>query len=83
MSFHIAPVGDCFAVKDADGETVGGPFVKRERAAQKLRQLNKRDPEQPETAKRKCMCCPTMFRSQGAHHRMCDRCRQKSQPVAL
>jgi len=27
---------------------------------------------------RKCMCCPTTFLSEGAHHRMCNVCRQNA-----
>lgn len=27
---------------------------------------------------RKCLSCPTVFLSEGAHHRMCDPCRRKS-----
>lgn len=31
--------------------------------------------EQGRFRMRKCMCCPTVFLSEGSHHRLCKKCR--------
>lgn len=36
--------------------------------------MSKEDPK-PETTPRKCMCCQREFPSEGAHNRLCPRCK--------
>jgi len=37
-------------------------------------------PKKPRT-ERRCMCCGSKFMSEGAHHRLCSRCRGESLTV--
>ena len=68
--FKVHGSGRNFAVLK-DGVEVLGPFYDHRRAEEACDQLIKKS----KMKKRKCLCCPTVFMSEGAHHRMCDRCR--------
>ena len=83
MNVHVEPQGDQWVVKGPSGKVLGGPFAERWRANQKVRHLGMKEDPKIDTKPRKCMACPTMFDSEGPHHRLCDTHRKQSQPVAL
>lgn len=62
-----------FQARDATtGDVLSGwcshQWEAHDRAEFKLRLRRRRE--------RKCITCPTVFLSEGPHHRMCDRCRR-------
>lgn len=57
-----------------DGETrLHGWYATRANAAN----ARKRDERQRNT--RPCLCCGTVFPSEGPHHRLCNRCRHQTE----
>lgn len=79
MSFEVLPFGHQFAVFDAAGALVEGPFMHRKWAIQRRRVLMLAagliDPPPPQGLRRKCLCCPVKFDSDGPHNRLCPHCR--------
>ena len=75
----------------AAGKTVGEISVALDRSMTSIETLLRRikgrqnPPRRPTaTANRPCLCCGKPFASQGAHHRLCDRCRRLDvSPYAL
>ena len=61
------------AVADGEGRVVSASYDHAAHAAQLLRGFERRARQ----ARRACLCCGEGFKSEGAHHRLCDACRRR------
>ncbi len=68
--FDVEGTGSTFFVMQ-DGKAVMGPFYNRWRAEDVRDELARK----ARLRKRPCLTCGAEFMSEGAHNRMCDRCR--------
>lgn len=79
MTFEVLPYGRQFAIFDAAGEMVAGPFSQRAwamtRRKKMLQEAGLLDLPPDTGLHRKCMCCPSTFTSEGPHNRLCPNCR--------
>lgn len=75
---HVVVAYLCaWAVVDADGVLITGPLVHKSYAQGLARELDASLSEVRPKNERKCLCCPTMFLSEGPHNRLCDGCRRQ------
>lgn len=70
-------------VQSAEFQVIGLPalsplFKSRAEAERYLRDEVAKLPDRQRPRERTCMSCPATFESEGPHHRLCSRCRQKS-----
>lgn len=79
MSYEVLPVDAQFGVFDPTGVLVEGPFKHRSWAYARRRVLmlgaGLIDPPPAPALRRKCLCCPVKFDSDGPHNRLCPHCR--------
>lgn len=80
MSFEVLPFGHQFGMFDASNAVVAGPFTQRAWALRRRKMLLQAagliDPAPEPGVRRKCLCCPAEFVSDGPHNRLCPHCRQ-------
>ena len=81
MTLEVLPFGHQFGIFDATGTMVAGPFTQRAWALKRCRLLLQDagliDPTPEPGVRRKCMCCPAQFASEGPHNRLCPNCRHQ------
>lgn len=78
MVLDVRGAGKSWAVY-RDGVRVTPFFTANDIAAQAATQLQRR----ARASDRPCLCCNTVFTSEGKHNRMCKRCRSMSEGMAI
>lgn len=71
--FEVIGSGVSYAVMGA-GVEVGGPYYNFDQAQSALDGFVRKSG----IKERRCLTCDELFMSEGAHNRMCDRCRTNS-----
>ena len=73
MTLEVLPFGHQFGIFDATGAMVAGSFTQRAWALKRrrlsLQDAGLIDPTPEPGVRRKCMCCPAQFASDGPHTR--------------
>lgn len=82
MALRVEQYRDGFAIFDAY-KRVSDAFdslatARRERDRMSAEKALDERGDAPATTSRKCLCCSTTFESEGAHNRMCGRCRYRT-----
>ncbi len=64
-----------YAVFTLDGDRVSGFHLSRDQSEGILQNLVRDEARRRNRRRRACMCCRSVFDSDGIHHRLCDICR--------
>lgn len=80
--YALARSGYYWVVEDADGTRCSGEYTDPALAEMRRASLQDAADRQARSRQRACLCCGNIFRSEGAHNRLCDTCRKMSMQMA-
>jgi hypothetical protein len=80
--YTVQPIAGGYVVLAPDGVRASEPVMFSTQAMLLRDKIQREADQRAKRGPRPCMCCETLFTSDGIHNRMCDQCR-KSGKVAM